>query len=94
MTTQKIPSDWNSENVELDLHGRTVEGSKLAVDNILNYCSIRGISNAKIIYGLGSGKLKLEIGAYLMDHPLVELMRSPLDGSSAWIVEVLDCRHD
>ncbi len=94
MSTQPTSPNWTPEDEVLDLHGRTVENSKQAVDNILNYCSIRGVRQAKIIYGTGSGKLKLEIGAYLMDHPLVELMRSSIDGSASWVVEVMDCRHD
>lgn len=85
---------WTEKDETLDLHGRTVEEAKQVVDNMLNYCSIRGIRQVTIVYGKGSGRLREEVGPYLLEHPLVELMRYHTLGTDAWVVEVMDCRLD
>ena len=60
---------------EINLLGRTVLEALEEADEFLNNCSIMGISECKIIHGLGTGALRKAIWEYLKKHPLVKSFR-------------------
>ncbi|MCX6013405.1 MAG: Smr/MutS family protein [Chloroflexi bacterium] len=64
-----------SSEDEIDLHGMTVDEAIFSVDKFLNKTFRRGYYRVWIIQGKGTGILRLEVGRYLSQHPLVRSHR-------------------
>ncbi|AKG54129.1 recombination inhibitory protein MutS2 [Dehalogenimonas sp. WBC-2] len=60
---------------ELDLHALTVLEALPKLDEFLHSSFQRGYYRVRIIHGKGTGVLKMEVGRYLTDHPLVRSYR-------------------
>ena len=56
---------------ELDLHAFTVLEALPQLDEFLHSSFQSGYYRVRIIHGKGTGVLKVEVGRYLADHPLV-----------------------
>ncbi|OGR30168.1 MAG: DNA mismatch repair protein MutS [Desulfuromonadaceae bacterium GWB2_53_15] len=61
-----------SEERELKLIGLRVEEALDLLEPFLNHASLSGLSEVRIIHGLGSGKLRQAVREHLARHPLVE----------------------
>ena len=56
---------------EIDLHRLTVDEAIPKLDAFLHAAFQAGLYRVLVIHGKGSGTLRLEVGRYLSDHPLV-----------------------
>jgi DNA-nicking Smr family endonuclease len=56
---------------ELDLHSLTVEEALPRLDEYLYAAYQAGLFQVRIVHGKGTGVLRLEVGRYLANHPLV-----------------------
>ena len=65
------PSQNFSTVPELDLHALTVLEALPKLDEFLHSSFQSGYYRVRIIHGKGTGVLKVEVGRYLTDHPLV-----------------------
>lgn len=73
LVSKVAPQD--NVKTEINLLGRTVLEALDEADEFLNNCSVMGISECKIIHGIGTGALKKAIWEYLKKHPLIESFR-------------------
>ena len=60
---------------ELNLMGKTVLEALAETDAFLDNCSVNGISECKIIHGIGTGALRKAIWEHIKKHPLVDSFR-------------------
>lgn len=60
---------------ELNLLGKTVLEALAETDAFLDNCSVNGISECKIIHGIGTGALRKAIWEHIKKHPLVDSFR-------------------
>jgi len=76
---------------ELNLIGERVSSALSLVDKYLNDAALTGITEVKIIHGIGTGRLSKAIKEYLQTHPLVTEFRegTPLEGGKAVTVVIL-----
>ena len=58
---------------EIDLHRLTVDEAIPRLDDFLHEAFQAGLYRVWVIHGKGSGILRLEVGRYLSNHPLVRL---------------------
>jgi DNA mismatch repair protein MutS2 len=58
---------------EIDLHRLTVDEAIPQLDDFLHEAFQAGLYRVWVIHGKGSGILRLEVGRYLSNHPLVSL---------------------
>ena len=65
-----------SEERELKLIGLRVEEALDMLEPFLNYASLGGVREVRIIHGMGSGRLRQAVREYLARHPLVEQYRA------------------
>jgi DNA-nicking Smr family endonuclease len=70
-------------NGVLDLHTFAPNEASEVVDEYLNVCSQKGISEVKIIHGKGKGVLRRTVESALKRHPLVLSFKQD-PGPSSW----------
>ena len=76
---------------EVDLRGMTVDEATPAVEKLFDDALWAGLSRVTLIHGLGTGKLKQGLHAYLQGHPQIKKMRPGLPnegGAGVTIVEI------
>jgi DNA-nicking Smr family endonuclease len=56
---------------ELDLHRLTVDEALPKLDEFLYAAYQAGLYRVRVVHGKGAGILRLEVGRYLANHPLV-----------------------
>jgi DNA-nicking Smr family endonuclease len=56
---------------ELDLHSLTVEEALPRLDEYLYAAYQAGLFQVRVVHGKGTGVLRVEVGRYLANHPLV-----------------------
>ena len=62
--------------LELDLRGKRAEEVELALDDYLNEASLYGLSQVRIIHGIGTGTVRQIVREVLTSHPLVASSRA------------------
>jgi DNA mismatch repair protein MutS2 len=62
-------------SLELDLRGKRAEEVEPALDDYLNEASLRGLSQVRIIHGIGTGTVRQIVREILAAHPLVTFFR-------------------
>jgi len=62
--------------LELDLRGKRAEEVELALDDYLNEASLYGLSQVRIIHGIGTGTVRQIVREVLASHPLVTSFRA------------------
>ena len=62
--------------LELDLRGKRAEEVELALDGYLNEASLYGLSQVRIIHGIGTGTVRQIVREVLASHPLVTSFRA------------------
>ena len=62
--------------LELDLRGKRAEEIELALDDYLNEASLYGLSQVRIIHGIGTGTVRQIVREVLASHPLVTSFRA------------------
>ena len=62
--------------LELDLRGKRAEEVELALDGYLNEASLYGLSQVRIIHGIGTGTVRQIVREALTSHPLVTSFRA------------------
>ncbi len=80
-------------NVEIDLHGQTVDEAIPTLDEFLHTAFRAGCYRVCVVHGKGSGILRQEVRRYLSKHPLVRSFReadSQNGGAGATQVELSD----
>jgi DNA mismatch repair protein MutS2 len=60
---------------ELDLRGRRADEVEWALDSYLNDASLAGLSEVRIIHGVGTGTVRSIVRDFLASHPLVNSFR-------------------
>ena len=65
-----------SISLELDLRGKRAEEVELALDDYLNETSLYGLSQVRIIHGIGTGTVRQIVREVLASHPLVASFRT------------------
>jgi len=60
---------------ELDLRGLRIEEARTALDRFLDRAAVSGLPSVRIIHGIGTGKVRAEVGAVLAEDPRVESFR-------------------
>jgi DNA mismatch repair protein MutS2 len=60
---------------ELDLRGLRVEEARAALDRFLDRAAVCGLPSVRIIHGIGTGKVRAEVGAALAEDPRVGSFR-------------------
>lgn len=76
---------------EIKLIGQNTDEAVAAVDKFLDEVFMNGVSQIRIVHGMGTGALRRAIQEFLKDHPHVEkFSRAPNDqgGDGATIVEL------
>ncbi len=68
----------------IDLHGLFPDEAKNQLDNFLYQCFQKRISAARVVYGIGTGKLQGQILPFLANHGLVEISKD--EGGSAIVI--------
>jgi len=66
--------------LELDLRGKRAEEVELALDDYLNEASLYGLSQVRIIHGIGTGTVRQIVREVLASHPLVASFRAGENG--------------
>jgi len=61
---------------ELDVRGLRVEEALEKVDKFLDQAVLAGLTEVRIVHGIGTGKLKQALGEFLAQHPHVESARA------------------
>ncbi|MFC1995591.1 Smr/MutS family protein [Chloroflexota bacterium] len=56
---------------EIDLHRLTVDEALPKLDEFLHTAYQAGLYRVRVVHGKGTGILRLEVGRYLANHPLV-----------------------
>ena len=56
---------------ELDLRGKRAEEVEPLLDNYLNEASLSGLSQVRIIHGIGTGTVRQIVREVLASHPLI-----------------------
>ena len=64
MDTEEVPS-------EVNIIGLTVDEALPVVDKFIDQALVHGLEKVQIIHGIGSGRLRNAISAYLREHPRV-----------------------
>jgi DNA mismatch repair protein MutS2 len=67
-------------SLELDLRGKRAEEVEPALDDYLNEASLRGLSQVRIIHGIGTGTVRQIVREILAAHPLVTFFRPGKQG--------------
>ena len=67
----------------IDLHTFAPHEASDAVNEYLNVCAQKGITEVKVIHGKGKGVLRRTVEAALEKHPLVRSFRKD-PGPSGW----------
>jgi DNA-nicking Smr family endonuclease len=70
-------------NGVIDLHTFAPKEAGQVVDEYINVCSQKGISEVKIIHGKGKGVLRRTVESVLKSHPLVLSFKQDR-GPSGW----------
>ncbi len=60
---------------QLDLRGRRADEIETALDRYLNDASLAGLSEVRIIHGMGTGTVRKIVREMLASHPLVKSYR-------------------
>ncbi len=79
----------SSSKTEIDLHGKNVLEAIHELDKFLDEAMVSGLKEVFVIHGLGSGKLKREIIAYLKKQNFVKRLRSGVQGEGGAGVTVV-----
>jgi DNA mismatch repair protein MutS2 len=61
---------------EINVVGKRVDPALSIIERYLNDVSLSGLSEVKVIHGIGKGILASAIREYLSDHPLVQSFRA------------------
>jgi DNA mismatch repair protein MutS2 len=61
---------------ELDLRGRRADEIEPELDSYLNDASLAGLSEVRIIHGVGTGVVRNIVRDFVVSHPLVRSFRS------------------
>lgn len=81
-----IKDDGADDSVQsgLNLVGLRVDEAMSRLEPFLNHASLAGLSELKIIHGIGSGILSNAVREHLKDHPLIKKFRGgiPSEGGS------------
>ncbi|MBI5057468.1 MAG: endonuclease MutS2 [Nitrospirae bacterium] len=87
------PAETGDANIphEIKVIGQRVDPALSLIERFLNDASMAGMTQVKIIHGIGTGILARAIRDYLKDHPLVESFRkgNEDEGGEAVTVVVL-----
>lgn len=62
-------------HTEIDLRGMRVEEARTALDTFLDEAIVNGLHEIRIIHGKGTGRLRVDVGEYLKNHPQVSTYR-------------------
>lgn len=79
----------SSSRTEIDLHGKDVLEALHELDKFLDEAMVSGLKEVFVIHGLGSGKLKREIIAFLKAQNYVKRLRSGVQGEGGAGVTVV-----
>ena len=73
---------------ELHLLGYTVDEALPVIDKYIDQAFTQGVSNVRIVHGVGSGRLRESIRDFLSHHPLVRRFHVSDLGGGITIVEL------
>lgn len=75
MPSLRIPGDSHGGEVELDLHGHTVQEALASVERVLNRALLDDASSLRIIHGRSSQRIRLALHRWLRGIPTVRRFR-------------------
>lgn len=62
--------------LQLDLRGKRADEVEMALDSYLNDATLAGLSQVRVIHGIGTGTVRNIVRDFLASHPLVKSFRS------------------
>ena len=75
----RAAASWETQEeappLEVDLRGLEVEEALRAVDAALDRATLAGLTELRIVHGIGKGVLRAAVERHLRGHPQVELAR-------------------
>ncbi|MCB2225105.1 MAG: Smr/MutS family protein [Desulfarculaceae bacterium] len=80
------------DGLELKLIGKTVEDALPLVDKALDQALVAGRREVKLVHGVGTGRLRAGVRAYLEKHPAVASIRAGVRGEGGAGVTVAELR--
>ncbi|MCF8032271.1 MAG: Smr/MutS family protein [Desulfarculaceae bacterium] len=80
------------DGLELKLIGKTVEDALPLVDKALDQALVAGRREVKLVHGVGTGRLRAGVRAYLERHPAVASFRAGVRGEGGAGVTVAELR--
>jgi DNA mismatch repair protein MutS2 len=86
ITPQIRKSTFNSnKKLTIDLHGKTIQETKLALTNLLDKALLDNVNIIEIIHGHGSGAVKKECIRFLSESSFIASYSSPTSNTGITI---------